>query len=106
MIMNREIKYFQKILEHQYPTLYHQVGISIYTEPNYEQYRDMDGRMRAELNYLKPVVYEISISFPNIGRLYYDIGFYVNFVWSPEDIHGTFNYRGDHTFKFKTKPSI
>lgn len=104
--MNREIKYFQKILEHQYPTLYHQVGISIYTEPNYEQYRGMDGRMRVELNHLKPVVYEISISFPNIGRLYYDIGFYVNFVWSPEDIRTTFNFIGETMFQFKTKPSI
>jgi hypothetical protein len=21
-------------------------------------------------------------------------------------VHGTFNYRGDHTFKFKTNPSL
>jgi hypothetical protein len=104
--MTREVNYFLRILKHQYPTLHNKVSISIYTEPNYEQYSGIDGRMRAELNYLKPVVYEISISFPNIGSLYYDIGFYVDFVWSPEDVHGTFNYSGDHTFKFKTNPSL
>ena len=104
--MIREVNYFQRILKHQYPTLYHQVGVSVSAYTNYEQYLGGDGRMRAELNYLKPVVYDVSITFPNVGRLYYDIGFYVNFVWSPEDVHGTFNYSGDHTFKFKTNPSL
>ena len=55
--------------------------------------------MRAELNY-NSYKQDITISFPNIGSLYYDIGFYINFVWGTNDVHGTFDYSGINHFKF------
>ena len=59
--MTHEINYFQKMLEHQYPDFYRRVGVTVDSGPNYYQYRGVDGRMRAELNYI-PQKYEIVIS--------------------------------------------
>ena len=97
--MTREVNYFQRILKHQYPTLHNQVGISVSAYSNYQEYLGGDGRMRAELNY-NSYKQDITISFPNIGSLYYDIGFYINFVWGTNDVHGTFDYSGINHFKF------
>ena len=98
--MTTEVRYFQRILKKSYPGLYDSIGISVTAESNYHQYLGMDGRMRAELNYLKPVKYEITITFPNIGRLYYDMCFFIAFVWSPNDVRATFDYSGTNHFNF------
>lgn len=100
MTMTHEVNYFQRLLKHKHPTIWDKVGVSVSAESNYHQHLGMDGRMRAELNYLKPVKYEITINFPNIDRLYYDICFFVAFVWSPNDVHATFDYSGNNYFKF------
>lgn len=97
--MNRKISHFQKILEHKHPDLYRRVGISAELVSNYYQYRGVDGRMRAELNYI-PQKCEIVISFPNIDDLYYDISDYVRFVWNNVDVMATFDYDGTNHFKF------
>jgi hypothetical protein len=98
--MTTEVRYFQRILKKSCPGLYDSIGISVTAESNYHQYLGMDGRMRAELNYLKPVKYEITITFPNIGRLYYDMCFFVEFVWSPNNVQATFDYTGNNYFSF------
>jgi len=54
--MTTEVKYFQRILQKSYPELYGKISISVTAESNYHQHLGMDGRMRAELNYLKPKV--------------------------------------------------
>jgi hypothetical protein len=97
--MNRKISHFQKILEHKHPDLYRRVGISTELVSNYYQYRGVDGRMRAELNYI-PQKCEIVISFPNIDDLYYDISDYVRFVWNNVDVMATFDYDETNHFKF------
>jgi len=97
--MTREVNYFQRILKHQYPTLHNQVGISVSAYSNYQEYLGGDGRMRAELNY-NSYKQDITISFPNIGSLYYDICFYINFVWSTDNVMATFDYSGTNHFKF------
>jgi hypothetical protein len=99
MMVSKRITYFQRILKHQYPTLYNQVGVSVSEYSNYEQYLGGDGRMRAELNY-NSVKYEIIITFPNIGDLYYDISAYIKFVWGTDNVRATFDYRGDNYFTF------
>lgn len=98
--MNRKISHFQKILEHKHPDLYRRVGISAELVSNYYQYRGVDGRMRAELNYI-PQKCEIVISFPNIDDLYYDISDYVRFVWNNVDVIATFDFYGTNYFSFK-----
>ena len=96
--MTREVNYFQKILKHQYPTLYNQVGVSVSAYSNYEQYLGGDGRMRAELNY-NSYKQDITISFPNIGELYYDISFFIRFVNSKKNLMYIY-------IKFKLKSSF
>ena len=98
--MNRKISHFQKILEHKHPDLYRRVGISVELVSNYHQYQGVGGRMREELNYNSPVTYEYTISFPNIGTLYYDISDYVRFVWGCDDVRATFVFNGSNYFKF------
>ena len=61
----------------------------------------MDGRMRAEFNYVLPVKYDYEISFPgNSGNLYPDISFYIRFVWDTNDVMATFDINGTNYFKF------
>jgi hypothetical protein len=98
--MTREVNYFQRILKHQYPTLHNKVNVNVSAKSNYQQCLGMDGRMRAELNYNSPVEYNIEIIFPTYNSLYYDIEFYVNFVWSPNEIQKKFDYVGRYHFKF------
>jgi hypothetical protein len=97
--MTREVNYFQRILKHQYPTLHNKVNVNVSAYSNYEQYLGGDGRMRAELNY-NSYKQDITISFPNIGRLYYDISFYINFVWGTDNVRATFDYTGTNWFTF------
>ncbi len=97
--MTREVNYFQRILKHQYPTLHNQVGISVSAYSNYQEYMGGDGRMRAELNY-NSYKQDVVITFPNIGRMYYDISFFIKFVWGTNDVHATFDYSGTNHFKF------
>jgi hypothetical protein len=53
-----------------------------------------------EINYI-PVMYDYTISFPNIGTLYYDISDYVKFVWGGNvDVIATFDFDGTNYFKF------
>jgi hypothetical protein len=98
--MTPEVNYFLRILKHQYPTLHNKVGISVSPYSNYQEYLGGDGRMRAELNYNSPVEYKIEIIFSTYGSLYYDIEFYVDFVWSPNEIQKKFDYVGRYHFKF------
>jgi hypothetical protein len=98
--MNQKINYFKKMLEHQHPNLYHRVGVSVSAYSNYEQYLGDDGRMRAELNY-NSLKQDITISFPNIGELYYDMCFYVDYLWGGNvNVMATFDYSGTNQFKF------
>jgi hypothetical protein len=61
----------------------------------------MDGRMRAEINYNSPTRYEIEIVFPNIGSLYYDMCFYIDYMWGGKvDVIATFDFNGTNHFKF------
>jgi hypothetical protein len=99
MVMTHEVNYFQRILKHQYPTLYDKVGVSVSAYSNYEEFLGFDGRMRAELNY-NSCKQDITISFPNIGGLYYDISFFIKFVWGTDNVRATFDYRGDNWFTF------
>ena len=98
--MTHEINYFQRLLKHKYPTICDKVRIEVSSESNYHQYLGMDGRMRAELNYNSPVKHNIEISFPTFGSLYYDMCFFVLFVWSPNDIVTRFDYVGKYHFTF------
>ena len=95
------LKSFRKILERQYPDLYDKVGITVDSGPNYCQYISVDGRMRAELNYI-PQKYEITISFPgNSGNLYPDISFFIRIVWGGNvNVMATFDFNGTNHFKF------
>ena len=98
--MNQKINHFKKMLEHQHPDLYHKVGISAELVSNYYQYRGVDGRMRAELNYI-PQKCEIVISFPNIDDLYYDMCFYVDYFWGGNvDVIASFDFDGTNHIKF------
>lgn len=96
-----EVNYFQKLLKHKYPTLYNKVIVSVNSRSNYEEYLGGDGRMRAELNY-NSYKQDIIISFPNIGELYYDVSFFIRFVWNTDDVMATFDYSGTNYFKFTT----
>jgi hypothetical protein len=98
--MNQKINYFKKMLKHQHPNLYHRVGVSAELVSNYYQYRGADGRMRAELNYI-PQKCEIVISFPNVDSLYYDMCFYVDYLWGGNvDVIASFDFNGTNHFKF------
>ena len=98
--MTREVNYFQRILKHQYPTLHNKVGISVSAYSNYQEYLGGDGRMRAELNYI-PQKCEIVISFPNVDSLYYDMCFYVDYLWGGNvDVIASFDFNGTNHFKF------
>ena len=97
--MTHEVNYFQRLLKHKYPTLWDKVGVSVSAYSNYEQYLGGDGRMRAELNY-NSYKQDITISFPNIGELYYDISFFIRFVWGTNDVMATFDSSGTNQFKF------
>jgi hypothetical protein len=97
--MSQKVKVFQRILKERNPTLYNKVSINVNTKSNYSQFLGLDGRMRAELNYI-PQKCEIVISFPNIDDLYYDISDYVRFVWNNVDVMATFDYDGTNHFQF------
>jgi hypothetical protein len=99
--MTQKVNYFQKMLEHQHPDLYHRVGISVESISNYFQYRGVDGRVRAELNYNSPVKYKYVISFPNVDSLYYDMCFYIDYMWGGNvDVIASFDFDGTNHFKF------
>ena len=102
METKEKINHFILILKHQHPDCYDKINVSVSTQSNYQQFYDMDGRMRAELNYNSPVTYDIEISFPNLGTLYYDMCFYIDYVWggNKKDVIETFDYTGRHYFKF------
>jgi hypothetical protein len=96
-----KIDYFLKILKHQHPECYDKFNVSVSSKSDYQQYRGMDGVMRAELNYNSPVKSEYIISFPNIDSLYYDMSFYIDFVWGGNvDVIATFDFDGTNHFKF------
>ena len=95
-----KINYFLKIIKHQHPECYDRISVSVSSQSNYQEYRGMDGRMRAELNYNSPVKYEYEILFPNVGSLYYDMCFFIKFVWGIDDVRATFDYSGTNYFKF------
>ena len=99
--MTEKVNYFLKMVEHQYPDDYDKLNISVSAQSDYQQYRDMDGSVRAELNYNLPVNYNIDISFPNIGNLYYDISFYIDCVWGGRiNVIASFNNSGTNYFSF------
>jgi hypothetical protein len=97
--MIQEVNYFQRILKHKYPTLHNEIGISVSAYSDYQEYLGGDGRMRAELNY-NSCKQDITITFPSIGELYYDLTFYINFVWGTDNVVATFDYSGVSYFKF------
>ena len=97
--MTNEVNYFQRLLKHKYPTLYNKVGVSVSSRSNYEEYLGGDGRMRAELNY-NSQKQDITITFPNTGNLYYDISFFIKFVWGIDNVRATFDFDGTNHFKF------
>jgi hypothetical protein len=100
MEMTHEVNYFQRILKHQYPTLYDKVGVSVSAYSNYEEFLGFDGRMRAELNY-NSCKQDITISFPNVDSLYYDMCFYVDYLWGGNvDVIASFDFNGTNHFKF------
>ena len=99
--MTEKVNYFLKMVEHQHPYDYDKVNLSMSAQSNYQQLRGIDGVMRAELNYNSPVKYDIDISFPNIGNLYYDICFYVDCVWGGKiNVIASFDYTGKNYFSF------
>ena len=98
--MTHEVNYFQRLLRYKYPTLHNKVGVSISAYSNYEVYLGYDGRMRGELNNYNSYKQDITITFPNIGELYYDISFFIKFVWNTDDVIATFDYTGTNQFKF------
>ena len=97
--MTHEVNYFRKLLKHKYPILHNQVGVSVSVYSDYQESLGIDGRMRAELNY-RCSQQDILISFPNISGLYYDISFFIKFVWGTNDVLATFDYSGTNYFKF------
>ena len=101
METKEKISHFLSILKHQHPDCYDRIDISVSSQSDYQQHRGMDGRMRAELNYNSPVKYEYVISFPNIGSLYYDMCFYIDYIWGGNvDVMATFDFNGTNYFKF------
>ena len=99
--MTQKVNHFLKLLKHQQPEHYDRCKISVSSKSNYQQYRGMDGRMRAELNYNSPVQYDIEISFPNVDSLYYDMSFYIDYVWGGKiDVAATFDFNGTNHFRF------
>ena len=101
MVMTLKINHFLKIVKHQHPECYDRISVSVLSQSNYQQYLGMDGRMRAELNYNSPAQYDIEISFPNVDSLYYDMSFYIDYVWGGKiDVVATFDYSGTNYFKF------
>jgi hypothetical protein len=97
--MTREVNYFKRILKYKCPSLYDKVGISVSVYSNYQQSLSSDGRIRAELNH-NSSKQDVVITFPNIGRLYYDISFFIRFVWGTDEVVATFDYDGTNYFKF------
>ena len=96
-----KINYFLKIIKHQHPECYDRISVSVSSQSNYQEYRGMDGRMRAELNYNSPVKYEYERLFPNVGSLYYDMCFYVDYMWGGNvDVMATFDMNGTNYFRF------
>jgi hypothetical protein len=100
MMVSKRITYFQRMLKHTHPTLWDRVNVSVSSQSNYQQQLGLDGRMRAELNY-NSVKYEIIITFPNIGDLYYDISTYIRFVWGCDVVRATFDFDGTNHFIFE-----
>jgi len=99
--MTHEINYFQKIIKHKYPILWDRITINVIAQSNYHQFCDIDGRMRAELNYNLPVKYDIDVSFPNIGDLYYDLSFFIKFVWGDNlNVVASFDSFGKNYIRF------
>jgi hypothetical protein len=89
------------MVKHQHPDCYDKINVSVSSQSKYQQFRGMDGRMKAELNYYSPVKYEYVISFPNVGSLYYDMSFYINCVWGGNvNIIGTFDFDWTNHFRF------
>jgi hypothetical protein len=99
--MTEKVNYFLKMVEHQHPHYYSKINISVFAQSNYQPLRGIDGRMREELNYNLPVKYDIDISFPNIGNLYYDISFFIECVWGGKiNVVASFNNTGENYFSF------
>jgi hypothetical protein len=99
--MTQKVNHFLKLLKHQQPEHYDRCNVSVSSKSNYQQYRGIDGRMRAELNYNSPVQYDIKISFPNVGTLYYDMSFYIDCIWGGKvDVIATFDFDGTNHFRF------
>jgi len=98
---NEKINQFLKILKHQHPESYDRFNFSVSSKSNYQQFRGEDGVMRAELNYNSPVTYEYIISFPNIDLLYYDMCFYIDYMWGGSvNVVATFDFAGTNYFRF------
>jgi hypothetical protein len=96
-----KINHFIAIVKHQHPECYGRINVSASSQSDYQEYRGMDGRIRAELHYNSPVKYEYVISFPNVGSLYYDMCFYVSYMWGGNvDIRATFDINGTNYFQF------
>jgi hypothetical protein len=96
-----KINHFLAILKNQHPQYYDRISISVSSQSNYQEYRGIDGRMRAELNYNSPAKYEYLISFPNAETLYYDMCFYVDYMWGGNvDVTATFDFNGTNYFQF------
>ncbi len=77
------------------------IDVNISSQSDYQEYRGMDGWMRAELNYNSSVKYEYVISFPNVGSLYYDMCFYIDYMWGGKvDVMASFDFDGTNHFQF------
>ena len=101
METKEKINHFLAILKHQHPDCYDRIDVSISSQSEYQEYRGMDGRMRAELNYNSTVKYEYEISFPNVGSLYYDMCFYIDYMWGGKvNVRATFDFDGTNHFLF------
>jgi len=99
--MTQKVNHFMTLLKHQQPECYDRCRVSVSSQSNYQQYRGIDGRMRAQLNYNSPATYDIEISFPNVGSLYYDMCFYIDYVWGGKvDVIASFDFNGTNHFKF------
>jgi hypothetical protein len=99
--MTQKVNHFLKLLKHQQPECYDRISVSVSSKSNYIEYRGIDGRMRAELNYNSPAQYDIEISFPNVDSLYYDMSFYIDYVWGGKiDVAATFDFNGTNHFRF------
>lgn len=97
---NEKINQFLKILKHQHPEHYDKFNFSVSSKSNYQEFRGIGGKRRMEINYI-PVRYDYTLSFPNIGLLYYDMCFYINYMWGGSvDVVGTFDYDGTNYFRF------